>query len=324
VGSSDPHNAPKYNWILEFVERQPQKKGSCKHYAMIRADSVFQCEPCANKQWGSAWGWVSIWYKFDRATRSGVVYLRIFGQQCGQCASATEERGRVYAGAIWDQNEIDDTWNVFRQEVESRIDAPVLPRRIEPPPTFRSMPPNWNTLFLEMFADFSQQVPSHSWGLVQVDRDLKGMKSLKGPFRKNTDAGRLFIWFGMGIKSRDRNSGKVFIRLLKPNRTTIQAADLAAWDVETVEIVLFAIYQKIGSTFYGRDIDQSFPQLDYVPPYWLVSKNSARHKGEFCQACHEGLCMNGKRNGMRTIIRNPSSKGPNVATWGNVAIIAED
>jgi hypothetical protein len=203
------------------------------------------------------------------------------------------------------------------------------------------MPENWSTLFLEMFADFSQQVPSHSWGLVQVDRDLKGMKSLKGPFRKNTDVGNLFIWFGMGIQSRNRNSGKVFIRLLKPNRTTVsyslvtnfeqidscmfQIQDLAAWDIETVETVLFAAYQKVGSAFYGRDIDQSLPRLEDVTPFWLLPKNLARHRSELCQFCHEGGCMAGRgRNRMKTIIRNPSSKGPNVAAWANVSIIAED
>jgi hypothetical protein len=42
----------------------------------------------------------------------------------------------VYAGAIWDQNEIEDTWNVFREEVETRINALALPRRDEPPPNF--------------------------------------------------------------------------------------------------------------------------------------------------------------------------------------------
>ena len=47
-----------------------------------------------------------------------------------------KERGRVYAGAIWDQNEIEDTWKVFRQEVDSLINGSRPPKR-EPPPTYR-------------------------------------------------------------------------------------------------------------------------------------------------------------------------------------------
>ena len=203
------------------------------------------------------------------------------------------------------------------------------------------MPDNWNTLFLEMFADFSEQVPAHSWGLVQVDRDLRGKQSLNGPFRMNTDLVSLFIWFGMGIQSRNRNSGKVFIRLLRQNRTTVsytlvtnlkqidscmfQIQNLAAWDIETIEKVLFAVYQKVGSKFYGRAIDQSLPRLEDVTPYWLLPKNLARHRSELCQFCHEGGCMVGRgRNRMRTIIRNPSSKGPNVAALANLSINAED
>ena len=82
------------------------------------------------------------------------------------------------------------------------------------------MPANWNKLFKEMFADFSQQVPQHKWRLFQVDKNLP-TKPLQGPFRMFTDSGDLFIWLGMGNKDRDRNIGKVCIRLLKPKKNTV-------------------------------------------------------------------------------------------------------
>ena len=41
------------------------------------------------------------------------------------------------------------------------------------------------------------------------------MRPVRGPFRINTDHGNFFIWFGMGVQFGCRNSGRVFIRLLR-------------------------------------------------------------------------------------------------------------
>jgi hypothetical protein len=35
-------------------------------------------------------------------------------------------------------------------------------------------------------------------------------------------------------------------------------------------MVLFAAYQKVGSTFYGRVVDKDLAELEDVTPYWML------------------------------------------------------
>ena len=107
------------------------------------------------------------------------------------------------------------------------------------------------------------------------------MRPVRGPFRINTDHGNFFIWFGMGVQFGCRNSGRVFIRLLRAGNAvnnyfrenscplTSRCYRIAIWP-HGICTVLLAVYQEVGLIYYNRSVDEELPRLQEVAPWFGV------------------------------------------------------
>ena len=103
-------------WSLEVLRINPKNKHNWTHFSMVRDDASYECEvrrtvkyfwvfiyqvssimqECGGKQWGSAWAWVSVWYRYNRMMKKGDVTLRIFGQKCKNCIPSNGEKMASY------------------------------------------------------------------------------------------------------------------------------------------------------------------------------------------------------------------------------------
>ena len=156
--------------------------------------------------------------------------------------------------------------------------------------------------------------------LVQVDRDVTGMRPVRGPFRINTDHGNFFIWFGMGVQFGCRNSGRVFIRLLRAGNAvnnyfrenscplTSRCYRIAIWP-HGICTVLLAVYQEVGLIYYNRSVDEELPRLQEVGPFWRY-RTRATHQQDLCQTYREGFCQRRNQNCTMGVIHRNARVGP--------------
>lgn len=307
-------NCQSPKWTISIVrnrKEEPKNKKQWKHFFMFRDDALFECETCS--QWGSAYGWVSIWYRLNHKMQQGEVVLRIYGQECKRCREKVDNpaqdknvkaKEEGYTFGKWQENEMDRVMREFHDQIMAEFynkPAPV-PKTTKPPQpvNFSALPAHWNDLFDEMFACFRQINASLCWSLSQVDQDLPRLPKRYGPYRLNTETcGSVFVWFQCTNKTQPNAEAKIMIRFIKKGRIPPEG-----WEEDQVELLLFAIYQEVAFKCFGLERSDGYPVLTYVKPFFRKPETEeqmfqrameAPHKRELCQACRENLCQVGGR-----------------------------
>lgn len=78
-------------WTLKPTDAPPQQATTFNDSAKVR----FLCKNCGNA-WTSMKGRVIFWIQFDAEQQAGVVYFKLFGQQCQKCMPGTFEHSMWY------------------------------------------------------------------------------------------------------------------------------------------------------------------------------------------------------------------------------------